>query len=42
MPIQLTHFERGQPFPGDASAALAAFQQRLAGSAPHRSRMVEA
>jgi polyphosphate kinase 2 (PPK2 family) len=30
MPIQLTHFERGQPFPGDAPAALAALQQRLA------------
>ena len=31
MPIQLTHFERGQPFPGDAPAALSALQQRLAG-----------
>ena len=30
MAIDLTQFEQGKPFPGDASAALAALQQRVA------------
>ncbi len=30
MPIDLTEFERGAPFPGDAAEALAALQDRLA------------
>jgi len=30
VPIDLTEFERGAPFPGDAAAALAALQDRLA------------
>jgi len=30
VPIDLTQFERGEPFPGDAAVALAALQDRLA------------